>query len=601
MSRSPEKPVSLHSYALGWHSLSERIRKGKSFSGHERNTAFLNLGGENFADVSIASGLNFSDDTRAVVSCDWDFDGKVDFWTSNRNAPRVRFVKNESGGVHGFVAFKLKGTKVNRDAIGARVSISMAEKTQIKTVMAGDGFLAQSSRWQHFGVGEVKEVEVQVVWPGGMEEKFGAVKAGGFFQLTEGTGHAEEWIPPKVNLPAMKLPKEDRESYKRVLMVGRIPLLKVPGISPATGRVTLLRVWSKDCPACERQGLDLGRRQGQLEVDKVSLISVNIDDFMNRKQGERSDLLEAIEVFRDTFIESKRPLALPLQLLFDERGNVAAFYQGEIPYEVIQADAKGLSDDLKNQRTQAVPFSGLWAAQPFQRQFLRYAEGFKKAGMPKKKEAYLKQVREGGALMARVNRELGRDFLRTKNPLRARDHFLAALPFTRKNAQLHFNLGLAQTGLRDFEQAVNHFKASARVAPERPETYFRLAFALSAAGSGREAVRAYRRALELRPQWPAAANNLAWILAAHNDPSVRNGTEALRIAQVLMKNEGSENPTALLTLAAAYAEVGNFKSAIQVVDRALAIARADKMMEVGNQLRTIRADLAQGKPIRGKL
>ena len=600
MSQSPAENKKSESYSDGWRSLSAQIRAGASFSGNERNTVFLNLGGASFADISAASGLDFADDTRAVVSCDWDFDGKVDFWTSNRTAPRVRFLKNGSTEGSGFVAFRLQGTKSNRDAIGARVEISADGKEQAKSVMAGDGFLSQSSRWQRFGVGRAKEVEVLVVWPGGLKEKFGNVRTGGFFELKEGSGKPVAWTPPQVKLSETAYPQVEAEKFSRVLMVGRIPLLAAPKVEPKKGEVTLIRVWSKDCLACERQGLDLGRSQSQIYLEKAALLSVNVDDFLEGEEKARSGFLESIEVFRDAFIESRRPLELPLHLLIDKSGNLAAFYQGEVPFKVIHDDLRALSEDVQTQREQAVPFEGRWASVPFSRQFLRYAEGFSKAGMPEKKEAYLKQIRDGKKAMAEVNRELGRDFLRLKQPVRSRDHFLAALPFFQGDAQLHFNLGLAETGVENYEMAVNHFKVAGSAAPERPEVFFRMGYALHASGASKEALAAYRQALRLRPSWPAAANNLSWILSTHPDETLRDGTDALRIAQMLMKNEGSENPTALLTLAAAFAEVGNFKSAIQVVDRALAIAHEDQVEAVVKKLTAIRADFEEGKPIRGK-
>ena len=101
------------------------LEEGRSYSGYERNTAFLHLGGETarFADVSGASGLDLMDDGRSIAVCDWDYDGREDFWITNRNAPRLRLQHNRSQTANSFVAVKLKGTTCNRDAIGARVEI----------------------------------------------------------------------------------------------------------------------------------------------------------------------------------------------------------------------------------------------------------------------------------------------------------------------------------------------------------------------------------------------------------------------------------------------------------------------------------------------
>ena len=69
--------------------LNRMTRSDGTLSGYERNCAFLNTGGR-FATVSALSGFDVKDDTRAVATCDWDRDGRLDVWTSSRTAPRIR-------------------------------------------------------------------------------------------------------------------------------------------------------------------------------------------------------------------------------------------------------------------------------------------------------------------------------------------------------------------------------------------------------------------------------------------------------------------------------------------------------------------------------
>ena len=75
--------------------------EGRSFSGHERNCAYLNCGSSpeaqgRFANVSAASGIDFPDDGRALVTTEWDQDGDLYIWIANRNAPRIRFRREPS-------------------------------------------------------------------------------------------------------------------------------------------------------------------------------------------------------------------------------------------------------------------------------------------------------------------------------------------------------------------------------------------------------------------------------------------------------------------------------------------------------------------------
>ena len=125
--------------------LSRMVREGRSWSGRERNCSFLNTGSERFATVSAISGLDFPDDARAIGLVDWDQDGDQDLWVSNRNAPRLRFLRNDTPSGSHFLGLRLQGdgTTTNRDAIGARVEVAgAAGRTLLKTLRAGEGFLS---------------------------------------------------------------------------------------------------------------------------------------------------------------------------------------------------------------------------------------------------------------------------------------------------------------------------------------------------------------------------------------------------------------------------------------------------------------------------
>src|SRR5262245_54388100 len=182
------------------------VNQGRSWSGRERNCAFLNTGGPRFATISAVSGLDFPDDGRAAALVDWDQDGDLDLWVSNRNAPRLRFLRNDARGGH-FLALRPvgNGTTTNRDAIGARVEVSggeLAEGRLVKTVRAGEGVLSQSSKWLHFGLGRAARIGKAVVeWPGGSTEEFTGLEADHRYQLVQGSGRAREWSRPEPAAP----------------------------------------------------------------------------------------------------------------------------------------------------------------------------------------------------------------------------------------------------------------------------------------------------------------------------------------------------------------------------------------------------------------
>ena len=95
MSHSPDGGGENADYTRGWSAVSSMIREGGSWSGHERNCCFLNTGDGRFSDVSALSGFDFDQDGRATALVDWDLDGRLDVWMTNRNAPRVRVLRNQ--------------------------------------------------------------------------------------------------------------------------------------------------------------------------------------------------------------------------------------------------------------------------------------------------------------------------------------------------------------------------------------------------------------------------------------------------------------------------------------------------------------------------
>ena len=209
------------------HMLSSMINQGRSFSGRERNCCFLNLGSNvsrQFADVSASSGLDFPDDGRGVAVTDWDADGDLDLWISNRNAPRLRFMRNNESDNNNSLTLRLvgNGNDTNRDAIGARVELYVRDAAgvtkRIQTLRAGHGFLSQSSKWLHFGLGTSVSVEkVDVKWPCRKEanariETFQGLDINRRYVLTQGTGTPVE--APRVGRCLPCPPRSPRSRHR---------------------------------------------------------------------------------------------------------------------------------------------------------------------------------------------------------------------------------------------------------------------------------------------------------------------------------------------------------------------------------------------------
>jgi tetratricopeptide (TPR) repeat protein len=113
-----------------------------------------------------------------------------------------------------------------------------------------------------------------------------------------------------------------------------------------------------------------------------------------------------------------------------------------------------------------------------------------------------------------------------------------------------------------------------------------------------EAVRCYCEALRLKPDSETALNNLAMLRASCPQAEFRNGREAVQLAETACRLSGRRNPSFLGTLAAAYAETGQFPEAVKTMEQALALTKAtgaDELIPIQTQmLEQFRA----GKPYR---
>ncbi len=138
----------------------------------EEHSVYRGLGNAKFADVSRQAGPVFDVKTVARGACfgDYDNDGKIDAFLVNLGAPGTLF-HNVSTSTGHWITIQLKGTKSNRDGIGARLEITAGGRKQIAERVAGSGYLSQDDGRLHFGLGSATKVDkLTVKWPSGREQ-----------------------------------------------------------------------------------------------------------------------------------------------------------------------------------------------------------------------------------------------------------------------------------------------------------------------------------------------------------------------------------------------------------------------------------------------
>jgi len=114
--------------------------------------------------------LDFVEDGRAFALAVFNHDGRQEVFLKNRNGPRAcRVLQNVRQDLPPAVAFRLRGTKSNRDAIGAVVTLECGLLKQTRRLQAGSGFLSQHSKEVFFGLGDAKgKIRASVRWPSGL-------------------------------------------------------------------------------------------------------------------------------------------------------------------------------------------------------------------------------------------------------------------------------------------------------------------------------------------------------------------------------------------------------------------------------------------------
>ncbi|HMB52771.1 MAG TPA: CRTAC1 family protein [Thermoanaerobaculia bacterium] len=161
----------------------------RTWSGYQPQRLFRNLGDGTFTDVAAAAGVDNELDGRGIGVLDLDRDGRLDLVQTNARQPSLVF-HNVSAATGHWVGLRLTGGEgSNRNAIGARVTLTAGGESWIREVDGGNGYASQSSLVVHVGLGEVAHVDaVEIRWPSGKVDRWAA-------SIDEATGDATPALP----------------------------------------------------------------------------------------------------------------------------------------------------------------------------------------------------------------------------------------------------------------------------------------------------------------------------------------------------------------------------------------------------------------------
>ncbi len=165
--------------------------------------------------------------------------------------------------------------------------------------------------------------------------------------------------------------------------------------------------------------------------------------------------------------------------------------------------------------------------------------------------------------------------------------YSACLAVSPNQAEAQYNLASALFRIGRTDEAIAHYQKVLELRPENADAHANLGSVFLAKGRVRDAIAQYRDALRIAPENVPAQSNLAWLLATAADPSLRNGSEAVLLAErAESESSRSENRAIVLrTLAAAYAETGRFVDAKKTAEQALQAAEIQGNPTLSSALR----------------
>lgn len=154
-----------------------------------RRVLFRNLGNGTFEELETqgGEGITAAHSSRGCAFGDFDNDGDIDVLIVNMNEP-PSLLRNDLKVKQNWLKVKLEGVKSNRSAIGARVVAHYAGKSQAQALVSQSSYYSCNDPRLHFGLGEAKEVDLDIYWPSGFHENHRHIAGNRLVTIREGAG-----------------------------------------------------------------------------------------------------------------------------------------------------------------------------------------------------------------------------------------------------------------------------------------------------------------------------------------------------------------------------------------------------------------------------
>jgi enediyne biosynthesis protein E4 len=176
-------------FIVNGHIAPEVDGKGLGTSYREPKVLYLNLRDGKFANVTPRSGSTLSEmhSARGLAVGDLFNDGRLEALVNNMNE-KPSLYRNMAG-VGNFISLQLIGTKSNRAALGAEVTVQTDDGPRTQEVRSGGSYISQNDLRLHFGLGKTEKAEkITIRWPSGLSDTLSGLAASHFYTIREGQG-----------------------------------------------------------------------------------------------------------------------------------------------------------------------------------------------------------------------------------------------------------------------------------------------------------------------------------------------------------------------------------------------------------------------------
>jgi len=485
---------------------------------------------------------------------------RLEVIAKNRNAPQLRVFRNVMSEIGDAIAVRLRGTKSNRDAIGAAITVRAGELRQTKYLQAGTGFLSQHSKEIFFGLGRATgKISVTARWPSGETQEFPDVALNHRITIEEGKSNVvatpfsagsgqRRGEPPAVK--PKPLPTSVSTWLLDPLPAPDFSLSDLSGkatsLSAFRGHPVLLSFWAQTAPRSLEQLQELQSHRAALSAGNVGLITLNVDlgadgsqvRAFSEKTGltfsivaATADVAGVYNILYRFLYDRRRDLPVPCSFLLDESGMIVKVYQGVANARQIVADAAAIPRTYEERVTKALPFPGTLYNGKFKRNDFTYGVALFQHGYLDRAAESFQQVIAAQPQNAEAYYNLGTLYLRKNNLPEARRYLEQTVKLRPEYPEAWNNLGMIAGQQNQYDEAIRNFNQSLAQRPDYVIAMLNLGNIHRRQGNVAESNRLLNRAIELEPENAEANYSLGMLYARQND--VWQATELLQKAVAL--------------------------------------------------------------------